>query len=227
MENGGNHACIGARCDSYITNAALSTCKSELMVEYQTAANAGVHDFAWKNPYATQISAIDSVLQGLGEYLPILNMLASAKNGSFAQVFSALADLAAPSVAAAYPGASALATGPLFSLATAVVFLLDGFTSQPVANAHFENADPKAVAPVITFEDYGGADIVISATRHLLEQLKGQVGPSQGIMASRKCRQRKVGKKRLKATSKRVAARGSSAAAFRQNHAQSSSQTTA
>ena len=210
-----------------ITNAALSTYKSALMVEYRAVANAGVHDIAGKNPIDPQLSAIDSVLNGLGEYLPILNMLASAKNGSFAQVFSALADLAAPSVAAAYPGASTLAVGSLFSLATAVVFLLDGFTSQPVANAHFENADPKTVALVITFEDYGGADIVISTTRQLLEQLKGQVGPSQGIMASRKCRQRKVGKKRLKATSKRVAARGSSAAAFRQNHAKSSSQTTA
>jgi len=129
--------------------------------------------------------------------------------------------------AAAYPGASALATGPLFSLAASVVFLLEDFTSQPVANAHFENTDPKAVAPVVTFEDYGGADIVISTTRQLLDQLKGQVGPNQGIIASRKCRQRKVGKKRLLATSKRVAARGCSAAPFHQNHAQNSRQTNA
>lgn len=82
-------------------------------------------------------------------------------------------------------------------------------------------------APVITFEDYGGADIVISTTRQLLEQLKAEVEPNQGIMASRKCRQRKVGKKRLMVTSKKVAARGCSATPFRPNHAQSFSQTTA
>jgi hypothetical protein len=35
-------------------------------------------------------------------------------------------------------------------------------------------------APVITFEDYGGADIVISTTRQLLEQLKAEVEPNQG-----------------------------------------------